>query len=659
METQRFLAACAALLTLPSAQGDVYMGVAADKSFIQQSPFKFGFTGGDLNLILRDGLVILDGACVTDPQPIPFPPSAIPPCPLGSTGFVAQGDIDRDGVRDDLQYWSILSIIPAFLIEPSRPELCQLSAGPASKLPRPLQNFRDDSLVTFYNTNLDTMTDYDQSRYELIRTYGAVRQVETFSARGTVRAVLPPLADPAGVTGTLTVTVTGADIVGSPLVIPINVVHGTAAANWALLMRNALGEVPAITDFYDVGGEDEVITLTERNPNGDDPSLLITVGNGTHATGIMTLTANVPLNSVNSILGIAAPLGGGLKQMSEEIVPGQYIFTFPRLGAPETATPVAIPVVLLPMPEPIGTSSSRQGFRFTTGLWDRDHMQFDPRVINQIGWTGTDRSVVRPGDRSYFSIENFTAPGGSAVEGRDFPPTGTSVLLTTPTTASYTLPPFFLNVGDEGEMVLLFQRNLPSNGVAYDVSSREFRVKVRMIDTYAGFAQITFPLATPPQTLQPSADVDLDGMSNINEYAYEWPTRDLITAAGENPDLLAFGKPAAADPAKKPAVPVVTLDADNHIVMRASLRPLTGTSLKYTFAIVDTSGKRPKLKNIKPGRDWQVTQVQEQEDYLNAAGVLLVEDLPHDYVTLRSTAPVADPTAPLPNIQIKITSAGN
>ena len=263
---------------------------------------------------------------------------------------------------------------------------------------------------------------------------------------------------------------------------------------------------------------------------------------------------------------------------------------------------------------------------------------------------------MRPGDRSYFSIENTTAPGGSAVGGRDFPPTGTSVLLTSPTTTTYTLPPIFLNLGDEGEMVLLYQRNLPSNGVAYDVSTRDFRVKVRMIDTYIGFAQITFPLATPPQDLQQSADVDFDGMNNISEYAYEWPTRDLLTSLGESPDALGFGDPVAINPLKKPALPVVSLDADNHIVVRASLRPLTGTSLKYTFAILDTSGKRPKYKNIKAGRDWQITQIQEEESVLVGATTL---DLPHDYIVLRSTAPVADPAAPLPNIQVKITTAGN
>jgi hypothetical protein len=638
METQRFLAVCTSLLALSAAQGDVYMGVAADKTFVQQGPFKFGFTGGDLNLILRDGLVILDGACVTDPQPIPFGPSAIPPCPLGATGFVAQGDIDRDGVRDDLQYWSVLSIIPALLIEPSRPELCQLSAGPASKLPRPLQNFRDDSLVTFYDIRTTTMTDYDQSRYELIRTYGSVRQVETLRALG------PILND-----GTLQLTVTGAGIAGSPLVIPVNVLGGMAAIDWAEQVRLALGENAAITALYDVGGLEELITLTERVPNGNDPTLLMNVSSGT------AIMLALPINSVNSVAGVSAPVGGGLKQMNEEIVPGQYIFSFPRLGAPLTSTPVAIPVVILPMPEPIGTSKSRQGFRFTTGLWDLDYMQFDPRVINQIAWTGIDTSVVRPGDRSYISIENATAPGGSAVGGRDFPPTGNSVLLTSPTTTSYTLPPFFLNVGDEGEMLLSYQRNLPSNGVAYDVSTRDFRVKVRMIDTYTGFAQISFPLATPPQDLQPGADVDFDGMSNIEEYAFEWPTRDLLTSVGEDPDDLGVGDPAAVDPLRKPAKPVATLDADNHIVVRASLRPLTGTSLKYTFATIDTSGKKPKLKNIKPGRDWQVTRTQVTETVLVGATTL---DLPHDYITLRSTAPVADPAAPLPNIQVKITTAG-
>jgi len=640
METHRLFASLASVFAIAASQADIYMGLAVDKSFIQQGPFKVNFVDGELNLLLRDGLVIIDGSCVTQPQPVPFAPSAIPPCPLGSTGFVAQGDIDRDGVRDDLQYWSVLSIIRAFLIEPSRPELCLLAAAPASKLPRPLQNFRDDSVVTFYNTNLTSMTDYSQSRYELIRRYGPTRQVESLRILGTV------LND-----GFVNVSVTGQSIPNAPFVIQVPVLEGMSTADFATAIRVALGANPNVSSVYDVDGEDgleQTVVLTEAVPNGNDSTLLIRISSG---SAIMNA---LPINSINTTVGAVGASGGGGKQMAEEIVPGQYIFTYPRLDAPDTATPVAIPALIQEMPEALGSGRNpRQGFRFTSGSWDGNFIQFDPRVITRIDWVGNDRSVIRPGDQIYFSIENDTAPGGSAVDGRDFPPTGNQVRLESASVTGYTLPPFFLNVGDEGDMTVTYRRNLPSNAVAFDVSSRVFQAKVRMIDTYNGFAQISFPLATPKQEFKTGSDIDRDGMNNLNEYAFEWPTKELLIAEGENPELLGVGDPAAVDPLVRPVLPVATLDASNHIVVKASIRPLTGTSLRYSFSILDTSGKKPRYRLIKPGAAWTITESQELEAVQIGADLL---ELPRDYVILRSTSPVANPAGPLPDIQVKVSS---
>ena len=224
METRRILLAAASLLATVTAQADVAMSLSANKLFYQTSPLVVRFETGSLEIFVRDGLVILDAACVVDPQLFFFPPSNIPPCPLGATGFVASGDVDRDGVRDDNQYWSVSTVIPALVIEPARPELCQLYSAPPSKLPRPLTNFADDSVVTFFDISTAFVQQFDQSRYELIRPYGSVRQVETVVALGDVT----PLGG-----GTVDAVVTGVDIVGSPLTVTFNVTNGQTGGEWA------------------------------------------------------------------------------------------------------------------------------------------------------------------------------------------------------------------------------------------------------------------------------------------------------------------------------------------------------------------------------------------------------------------------------------------
>lgn len=631
METHRIAATAATLLTLAAAQAqEVFMTLSVDKRFYQRNGFRLDFAAGQLNLLFSDGQVYLDGACVIDPQPFFFGPSQLPPCPLGATGFVAQGDVDRDGIRDDNQYWSVVGVVPAALVEPSRPDLVQLFSAPPSKLPRPLSNFRDDSIVTFYNVSTPAVTQYDWSRYELTLPYGSNAQVET--------AVVQALIQTGGI---LNVIVTGVDIAGSPLAVQVPVLPGDFGGELAGKIREALEDVTEITDFYAVGGIGANVVLTELEPNGNDPTLSIVVEAGT-ATGFGLPT---PI-SLNTVAGSVASPAAAAKQMREELVNGQYIFSFPRLNNPEL-TPVAIPVTLTPMVEALdGASRSKDGFRFTSGTWDGEYYQLDPRLINLITWTGNNRSNIRPNDRMFFSI--LSAAEDTII----FPPTVplTRVLLSDATVQQYTLPPFFFDVGVEGVMSVDCQRFLPSNGVAFDTSSRQFRANVRMVDSYAGFAQITFPVGSTKAVLKPDSDVDRDGMSNIDEFAFEWPTRELLVAEGFVPEEIGFGTAAANNSLIQPALPVVALDEFNHIVVKASRRSLTGTSLRYVFALLDTTKKNPKYRAIKPGSQWTITETQEIEQF----GPQLLE-LPRDYVTLRSVNPVANPADPLPAIRVLVT----
>ena len=671
METLRITATVAALLTLASAQADVIMGLAVNKRHYQRSAFKIDFDSGELFLGLRDGIVVL-APCAIHPQLFFFGPSQIPPCPLGATGFIAAGDVDRDGIRDDNQYWSVQSVIPAFVIEPSRPELAQLFSAPPSKLPRPLPNFRDDSVVTFYNIATPAVTQYDQSRYELIIRYGSIPQVETASTLGTIL-----------IGGTLNVVVTGQDIVGSPLVVPVPVLAGMAGPDVANEIRNALLALPAITDIYNVGGAASNVVLTEIAPDGNDPTLNVGVLAGT-ATGF-GIPVPFSLNTTNGSFTLPA---AAARQMREELVNGQYTFTYPRLDFPDL-NPVAIPVTITPIVEALdGSSRSRAGFRFTTGTWDGDVYQLDPRLINVVQWTGNDRSNIRPGDQMFFSILN------PAEEFLTFPPTipETPVLLSSPTVQEYTIPPFFYEVGEEGVMNLDYQRILPSNGVAYDISERDFRAKVRMVDSYAGYAQINFPLGTSKTDIAPTGNVDRDSMGNLEEYAFQWPTNEDINARASEqfvpqtfptipPTIEEFSHVVSkvAEPitnqAAQPTGPIGPfLDIDNHVVFEVPYRPRTGTTLKYEFVELTTNSKgQVKAKKIKLGANW-TTSFREQPGVfpVPTIQVKIVDaatrdvydiaqrpapnvNLTQQFLVLRSVNPV-NPADPLPNLGVKLSA---
>lgn len=680
MKTRRTLLTLAALMTVQAAKADLVMALGANKTHYQISGQSLRFEGGELNLFLRDGLVILDGACVIDPQLFFFPPSNIPPCPLGATGFIATGDVDRDGVRDDNQYWSVASVIPAFVIEPSRPEIPQLYSGPPSKLPRPLQNFRDDAVVTFYDISTAVVRQYDQSRYELIRPYGSVRQVETAQALGNV------LAD-----GNIEVIVTGSDIAGSPLSVPVAVtgpfvnednelVPGMTGPQWAAAIREALSAVDAITDFYSVGGQGNLITLSEIVPNGNDPTLNINLQPGTAV--VVGLPSTVSLNT--TVGAFNAPVAA-LKQMNEEIVPGQYIFTFPRLGSPDL-NPVAIPVTIVPNLEAVNPASrTRAGFRFTSGTWNGDIYQMDPRLISRITWTGNDRSVIRPGDQFYFSILN------DAEDFLQFPPTipQNPVLLPIPTVQQYNLPPFFFDVGQTGVMDLRYQRNLLTNGVSGDFSERNFRAKVSFVDSFNGFVQTTFPLGTLKRDVTPKGDIDRDGMTNVEEFAYQFPTNEDISARAREqfvpgPPSLFNGIPVTErfsrvitkvptpiiDSADQPTGPAAAfLDEEDKVTFEVPVRPRTGNTLRYSF-VEKIEGKK-KGKKIRIPQDYTVSsrfvessmQVILEVELVAAGGQTVgfrtragetTVNMTQEFLVLKGNTPLADEFATPPNIQVML-----
>ena len=246
------------------------MTVSVDKAFYQQDAFRLDFDQGRFDVRIRDGFVLL-APCAFQPSLFSVGPN--PLCPLGTTGLIASGDVNGDGLRDDNLFWSIDSVIRALIIEPARPDLVTLLAAPPSKLVRPLPAFIDNSLVIFYNVlQNNDMEQLDVTSYLMTIRYGSVPQVETTNTLGGILTA-----------GNLNVVITGRDIVGSPLSIPVPVAALASASDVATSIRLALNATPAVTNFYSVGGADPdpaaepttIISLTERVVDGNDPTLNI------------------------------------------------------------------------------------------------------------------------------------------------------------------------------------------------------------------------------------------------------------------------------------------------------------------------------------------------------------------------------------------------
>jgi hypothetical protein len=112
-------------------------------------------------------------------------------------------------------------------------------------------------------------------------------QVETQTIVGTISSA-----------GSISVVVTGANIAGSPLTIPVAVANSDSASTVATKVKTALN-VSAITNAYTIGGTGADVTLTAVPTAANDSTLNIAYTNGTSAG----LTPDAL--SVNTTAGVA------------------------------------------------------------------------------------------------------------------------------------------------------------------------------------------------------------------------------------------------------------------------------------------------------------------------------------------------------------------
>jgi len=464
----------ASVIFLPTiSQGQLIFSLTSRKSGNQTSYKNLDYTGGDLRIDISDGswdiapcafngMTLLDGG--------PFPPSN--PCPLGTTGFVALGDIDFDGVRDDGSFWSLTQApYPSRFTEPFRPDLVKVVSAPPSKFPRPgILPVAEGGAVLWYNV----LEGANQRIYEIA---GYVHE-QDFRATPSGRV----LHDQTVVTGTY-----------------------------------KFG-LPAL------------LSLDQRNA-GRPPQQLV-----------LDLT----------------------KRSMPESYPG------------------------------LSQSHIKSGFRFANDLnWHNGALEFDPRLFINLKWVGIDATnsfysadTVRLWFQRTRSANPFEMPQSPSDFNVSFPPSGSPFILTDKWAGGFLVGSNFYRVGDSATIYLRLDRNHFSTAVTRDTSVRVWTTDIRFIDTFTGFALLSFPPGTPENMRAPNYDFDGDGANNLLEY-------------GLNTDPT---NPASNPTSEGRVVPFINAAGQCEVIVNK--RPDTGGSLRY---FIEYSSDMKHWTRIGPNnKEWEI-----------------------------------------------------
>ena len=287
-----------------------------------------------------------------------------------------------------------------------------------------------------------------------------------------------------------------------------------------------------------------------------------------------------------------------LERQRDEIVPGVYRFNFPALGSDEDEPASFIMVhghreMVEAFPGPGGRSVSSSGISvgndfllLNDDAWNDGVMEFDPRIVFEFQWEGFNPQTFLPTDRLFFAArdrvtDNIVFPPFPPVD----PPNPESsqliggisplgVVLDIPT--GYELGPNFFQPGDAFTVELEFRRNLMV-GNTIDTSVRFFRWDVDLVDTFEGFQALAFPILSDTDLIEPDADFDGDGFTNLEEFGLQ---TDPI------------------DPASVPNPTPVLTDFTNQCLLEVEKRPFVGSLLTY---IIEYSFDGENFFPVVPG----------------------------------------------------------
>lgn len=200
----------ALLLLLPSASfAQVAFRFTDTKSWRMTGPRSSKYLGGSTGVTFVDGGVLIEG-CLFN-----FGPDLAGPdpdfCPIGTTSFVAQGDVNNDGVDDRGFFLSISELTAASMVEPFRPELFRFKGAPPGglavlagendgRVDGVFDFFLDQSAVVWWNVLAGIPNEFKLTGYGGLRIYdsGPVQEAKHYYdvPWGTYLFELPQLNQP-------------------------------------------------------------------------------------------------------------------------------------------------------------------------------------------------------------------------------------------------------------------------------------------------------------------------------------------------------------------------------------------------------------------------------------------------------------------------------
>ena len=219
-------------------------------------------------------------------------------------------------------------------------------------------------------------------------------------------------------------------------------------------------------------------------------------------------------------------------RFEDEIVPGVYHYSFPRLNNPQLAA--AITPVIYPMTEGrYERNNKKEGFLYTQvnkNKWVKGgYVELSYRRPNGIEWTQLSPSnTFAAVDDLYISLrelQNRNNPDSPAVRGRAifpaFEATGDPrILLRNAFVSKFTAPPI-LPSSTKGVIELELQRNFQTGAVTYDFSNRKFQIPFVVVDRYSEYKGIIFAKDKKSSRSGLLKDPDKDGFNNLTEWVLD------------------------------------------------------------------------------------------------------------------------------------------
>lgn len=243
-------------------------------------------------------------------------------------------------------------------------------------------------------------------------------------------------------------------------------------------------------------------------------------------------------------------------KFDQDIVPGVYHYSFPRLGYPQIPAPIVAQIYS--MPEGLQNRNNKlEGFQYTSinenKVTKDGFVKLSYVRPNDFNWRAlTPNNVFVAADQLSFSIRVMKDPsnpnsdtdlvdnysGKAQAIFPDYTNEGDpKVYLPNPFTSTFVTPPVLAG-GTKGIAEIQLQRALQTGGVTYDFSSRKFQIPVTVINEYSEFKEANFFSSKAKGAILD--DSDGDGYNNLNEWILDSnPTDANSTPAAPTPVYVA------------------------------------------------------------------------------------------------------------------------